>query len=106
VYLLLSCGRLEAAWVPPAVDAAFRSRDTPLDVAWRLLYGPFGASRGSQAKWARFRRAGSAAHIPERARDVVDFVAAGLRPAFAALGLSAPASGPVTPVGGGDIIEP
>lgn len=82
LWLLLRSGRLRAEWLPRCVEVAFASRGTPLSVAERFLRGPFGRSKGSAARWLRFRRAGSAEHIPERLTEVIDEVAAALRPVF------------------------
>jgi len=89
IFLIARHSPLDRPALTEAVRVAFESRGTPLSAAGRLLRGEFGASRTSRLKWRKFRQERSDPAIPADHREVVAFVAAVLRPVFAALGTEA-----------------
>jgi Nucleotidyl transferase AbiEii toxin, Type IV TA system len=83
VYVLAKHAPLDPALIPRALRLAFDSRGDSLDLTSRLLSGEFGKSPWSLEKWARFRNSLPEGR-PEQLAEVVDSVAAVLRPWVAA----------------------
>jgi len=83
VYLLANHAPIDPALMPRALRLAFGSRGDSLGLMSRLLSGEFGKSPWSLEKWARFRNSLPEGR-PEQLAEVVDSVAAALRPWVAA----------------------
>lgn len=75
---------LDEALVVPSLRLAFDSRDARLADLDRFLHGPWGESRSSRRRWAKFQETYAGPHEVPELRDVRDAVRARARPLVAA----------------------